>query len=239
MKHDLAGKTFLTQNQLSFITHMRDAARNRKIKIFEAPLGTAFQHATMEFIRTSPKIKVVYMNCEESSNSRTLFVKLLKDAMNVRFSNLNYFSVNLHNLVLVVRERMMKDLMNQSVLLVFDKVHFLKNNQLSYLLKILQHHKLPCGIILRSTTSHRLNLKDRDTNLHDNFYVFLTSDKLIVEPTTKEEMKIFIKDVHGITNESYTLDLLKNKWGFSKTLEFINRYKRREARMNTLTENTG
>lgn len=59
--------------------------------------------------------------------------------------------------------------------------------------------------------------------------VKLTNDRLAVSVNTLEEMRVFIKDIHGIQNESFILDLVKSRWGFSKTLIFISRFKAKVA----------
>lgn len=218
----------MTKGQLAMKDACLDAIRARTLKIIEAPHGVGLEHCVRNLIKYSPYIKTVHVDCMRKRSSRYVFVSLLRDAMNVRFSNLNYLSVDLHRLLMVVRERMDADLRKENLLIVIDHIDVLRANQLEYLPKLLEFRKLPCGVIVRTTTSHRLALSKNKNypDLHDSLYVKLTPGAhTLIAMTTRDERKIFIRDVNGISNEQFINDLSKHRWGFSKMQIFIDRWK--------------
>ena len=47
----------------------------------------------------------------------------------------------------------------------------------------------------------------------------------MIQMMTREERKIFVRDIHGITDEGFIKDLSKPIWGFTKLKKFIDEYK--------------
>lgn len=174
---------------------LRNLAK-KNVSIVEARHGAGLNFAIQNLIKYSPHVKLIYADALQYRTARKIFVSLLKDGMNVRFSNLNYLSVELPGLVRVVRERMNEDLKKENVLLIVDHIDVLNGSQLYHLARLVEFNKPPCAIVLRSTTEHRLKLARRNNVLHDQLYVSLTKDRNAFDMPSKEERQIFIRDVH-------------------------------------------
>lgn len=218
---------FLTTGQLEMQKTAKDIAKRKQIKFIESPHGTglAFSLARLSK-RDLGNTKIVHVDCLIHQSARKLFVTILRHSSNIRFSNLNYLSVDVHSLLLIVKERLAKDLKEERVLLVIDHVDSLNKTHIALLAKLLKFANPPCGILIRSTTSHRLKLYKEHPRLHDEFYLKLTNENSAVIPmTSMEERLIFIKQVQGVNDEDFAKDLAKPLWGFSKMLVFIERWR--------------
>jgi hypothetical protein len=219
---------FLTEGQLAMQKTAKMVWKNQQIKFIESPHGTGLSHALEKLREGFPyiKMKTVHVDCLRKRSLRQISVIILRKAANIKFSNLSHLTVNIDRLLLVVKERMLTDLKNEKVLLVIDHIDVLHDDQLHRLVDLLQFRKPPCGILLRSTTEHRLKTSTKAPDLHDELYIGLTSETSeMIAMMTREERVIFIRDVHGISDSGFIKDLSKENWGFSKVLKFIKSYK--------------
>ena len=99
-------------------------------------------------------------------------------------------------------------------------------HQLQRLVDLLKFRQSPCRILLRSTTEHRIKLSNKEPYLHDALYMNLSNQSsAMIEMMSRDERKIFIRDVNGITDEGFIKDLSKPIWGFTKMIKFIKGYK--------------
>ncbi|MCZ8070321.1 MAG: hypothetical protein O9311_08195 [Cytophagales bacterium] len=219
---------FFTEGQQAMQETAFDAWKMQHIKFIETPHGTGLAHALAGLRETSPHVKTVHIDCLRKRSLRHISVVILREAANVKFSNFSHLSVNIDRLLLVVKQRMVADLKTQKVLLVIDHIDVLNNDQLHRLVQLLQFRKPPCGILLRTTTAHRLKISIKAPELHDALYVTLTPEPpKMVAMMTKEERTIFIRDQNEVSDAQFVKDLAKNNWGFSKVLGFIGRYKKK------------
>ena len=127
-------KQFLSSNQIKFKEHALNSVRQKCMKGLEAPDGTGHEFAIRNLIKYSPYLKVVYVDCLRTQSVRNIYVSLMKEALNVRFSNLNYFRVSLDELlsVLIDRCKSGNDLnRGKDLLIVIDHIHVLSSSSLS------------------------------------------------------------------------------------------------------------
>ena len=220
-------EVFLSNSQIALKDACFRAYQKKCRMIIETPHGAGLEFSLRSLVRNHPHIKLVHVDCLTSASIRTIFVRLLRDAMNVKFSNLNYFHISLENLMRIVSDRMNRDLRKEQVLIIVDHIDVLKIPQLEYLVKLLHFRNPQCAIVLRSTSEHRLKLSEKGTRLHDDLYINLAKERVAIEANSVDDMRIFIRDIHQIQDEEFIKDLAKKKWGFSKTLAFIDRYKDR------------
>ena len=217
---------FITEGQLEMQEAAFDIWQKNCIKFIETLHGNGLGHALEDVQRTSPHIKIVHIDCLINMSIRNVSVEILRHATNVKFSNLSHLSISIDRLLIVVKERLKEDLRNQKLLIVIDHLDVLNRHQLLRLIQLLKFRTPPCGIILRSTTEHRLKLLKKEPDLHDSLYINLPSQKAtIIEPMSFEERKIFIRDIHGVSNELFVKDLARLNCGFTKMLKFIQGYK--------------
>jgi hypothetical protein len=217
---------FITKGQLEMQKAAFDIWQKNWIKFIETPHGNGLGHALADMQRTSTHIKIVHIDCLMNNSIRNLSVEILRHATNVKFSNLSHLSISIDRLLIVVKERLKEDLRNQKLLIVIDHLDVLNRQQLYRLIQLLKFRKPPCGIMLRSTTEHRLKLFKKEPILHDAVHInFPCQTATMIEIMSLEERKIFIRDIHGITNELFVKDLAKLNWGFTKMLTFIQGYK--------------
>lgn len=201
-------------------------AKKKCIKFLETPHGTGLSHSVAHLPPTQQYIRIIHVDCIDKRSVRNVFVTILHDVSTVRFSKPNYLSIAIDHLLLVVKQRMTTDLKNQTVLLVIDHIDVLNKINLQYLTRLFKFKKSPCGILLRTTTAHRLVLAKTEPALHDELYINLTKETPdMVAMTTRDERKIFIRDVCDVVNEGFINDLSKNNWGYEKMLTFIGRLK--------------
>jgi hypothetical protein len=217
---------FLTTGQLEMQTAAFYIWQKKWIKFVEVPHGAGLGHALADLTRTSSHVKVVHVDCLKKRSIRDVSIEILRHATNVKFSNLSHLSISIDRLLLVVKDRLREDLRHQKLLLVIDHIDILDRQQLYRLVDLLKFRQPPCGILLRSTTEHRLKLATKETHLHDALYINLPNQAAaMIQMTTRDERKIFARDVHAITDEGFIKDLSKPIWGFTKLMKFIADYK--------------
>jgi hypothetical protein len=193
------------------------AVRNKKIVFVIDKHGSGFHFARRRFNMAHPDLRVAEYTLSSGIDNDSTISMFRELDCDIKVVNKNYKRMNPHDFLVALTNRAKLDLRGKKVLIVFDRFEKLQSeHSFKKFFKYIQLLKLPCGIIIRTTSSHVRMIRD---NYRDIFAYINQFDRKNVREITEEDVQAFC-DCYGLSNKILREQISKQ----SKDLRIVYQY---------------
>lgn len=206
---------WVSESQIKHEDAIRKAVReNATIAILDYP-GTGFKFSLKRVCQLTGGIRTAIVQISMRSKQKEIGISMLTQIASIRFNNFKSGSLNVFDLIRVIGTKVRQDLKGKKILLVFERVHYLKRpEKLSQFLDLLDNINFPCGVILRFEPNYIERIKRwGDQHLYTRFEQ-VTRLRKVTRPNHPSEIREMLM-LHGLNNPGLLNEISMNTESFT------------------------